>query len=155
MFAYACRKINLAISSLNFLEYPRYSNILNLLGITCWYWLLEYSRITNHDFNSKMKVLPSCQLGISFIFIDIQVANTSKLFPENPTNHADSRNSRNIQDAHKTLGLSCKFSNIHGFIFLVFIFWPKLAKGKRGWNFVLKLKPLEYFSHILEECHTS
>ena len=32
---------NRAFVSLNILEYPRYSNILDFLGITCRYWLLE------------------------------------------------------------------------------------------------------------------
>ena len=30
---------------MNILEYPRYSNILDFLGITWRYWPLEYSRI--------------------------------------------------------------------------------------------------------------
>ena len=51
------------------------------------------------------KVLHNFKLGISWIFLNIQAANISKLLPENPTNHADSRTFKNIQDVHKTLDI--------------------------------------------------
>ena len=74
------------------LEYARYFNILDFLGI--------HLNIQEYSYNSKLKVLPNCQLGILLIFLNIQVANTSKLLPENPTKHEDSRNSKKIQGAH-------------------------------------------------------
>ena len=37
--------------------------------------------------------------------LNIQAANTGKLLPKNPTNHADSRNFNNIQGVHKTLDI--------------------------------------------------
>ena len=35
----------------------------------------------------------------------LEAANTAKLLPENPTNHADSRTFKNIQDVHKALDI--------------------------------------------------
>ena len=52
---------------------------------------------------SSGSVHTGCQLGISRIFKTIQVVNTSKLLPENPTNHQDSRNSKKIQEAQKSV----------------------------------------------------
>ena len=37
--------------------------------------------------------------------MDIQVVNTGKLLPENPTNRVDSRTFMNIQGVHKTLDI--------------------------------------------------
>ena len=88
--------------SLNVLEYPRYFNSLDKLEIACWYWPLKYSRIF---MKSKLTVLPNCKLGISWIFLNIQAANTRKILPDNPTKHADSRTFKNIQGVHKTLDI--------------------------------------------------
>ena len=93
--------------SLNILEYPSYSNNLEYLEITCWYWLLEYSRIFM-KFQAQ-SFLPNCQLGISWLFLNIQAANTTKVLPENPTNDVDSRTFKNIQDVHKTLDILGSF----------------------------------------------
>ena len=82
----------LAFVSLNILEYLRYSNILDLLGITWWYWPLEYSRnihaipslkfcpsawnfmdILEHStgqyqgISRKSKVLPAPQISLEFL----------------------------------------------------------------------------------------
>ena len=57
----------------------------------------------------------NCKLGISWIFLNIQAANTGKLLPENPTNHADSRTFKNIQGVLKTFVYSWNFLNVHEF----------------------------------------
>ena len=41
--------------------------------------------------NRLVGIRLNCKLGISWIFLNIQAANTGKLLPENPTYHADSR----------------------------------------------------------------
>ena len=45
--------------------------------------------------------------------LNIQAANTGKLLPENPTNHADSRTFKNIQGV---LGYSWNFLNLREFL---------------------------------------
>ena len=72
--------------SLNIFEYPSYSKSLEYLEIAY-----------------KHKVLPNCKLETSWVFFNIQAANTGKFLPENPTDHADSRTFKNIQGIHKTL----------------------------------------------------
>ena len=138
--------------SLNILEYPRFLNILDFLGITWWYWPLEYSRIYR---NSKLKVLPNCKLGISWIFLNIQAANTTKLLPENPTNLADSRNFKKVQGEFLESSWFVGFSG------------KKLAERNTGRNFLNShfpsdcqinpalFTPLYFLLHLPHGHHTS
>ena len=91
----ACRKIELGFSR-NFQLLWAWI-FLNIQGIsTAWISLKKLAgigrlNILEYSWNSELRVLPNCKLGISWIFLNIQVTNTGKLLPENPTYHADSR----------------------------------------------------------------
>ena len=58
--------------------------------------------------------MPNCQLGISWIFLNIQAANTTKLFPEKQTKH-DTTASSNIacQNTLKEVEHWCYLSRLY------------------------------------------
>ena len=49
------------------LEYPSLFNILDFLGITCWYWPLEYSRIF-----MKSQLNPFTEFTIRIVVVTLE-----------------------------------------------------------------------------------